>query len=170
MRKKIIIIISIALIFAMGILFYVLKNKDISSVNKICSDEGGNAEILKAIETKYPGSEITRVYDSFSKTSGPLWKLEVKTAKGNIVTENMHCHGNYFADKCGKDDACYTDVAYFYGDINICKKIVDDHVRNNCYALLAGLNPAQWNQSVCEKLVDVEAKAGCIKFFNEEGK
>ncbi len=171
MSKKIfIIIISVILVSAIGTIFYHLKNKDISSIDKICLNEGGNAEILKAIEAKYPGSKIIKVYDTFSMTSGPFWRIRIKTIKGDIATENMHCHGNYSADKCGRDDICYTNVAYFYNDINICKKIIDDHTRNNCYALLAGLSPAQWNQSICEKLSDVEAKSGCINFFNEEKK
>lgn len=169
MGKKIaVIIVSVVLVFSAGILFYYsLKNKDISSIDKICLDQGGNTQILNAIKTKYPGSEIVKVYDSFSQASGPFWKLEIKTAKGNIVTETMHCRGNYFAEDCKEDDACYTDVAFFYKDVNICKKIMDNHTRNNCYALLAGLNQAQWNKSICEKLSDAEAKSGCINFFNE---
>jgi len=168
MRKKIIVIIAgVALVFLAGILFYSLKNKDISSIDKICLDQGGNTQILKAVKTKYPGSEIVKVFDSFSQTAGPFWKLEIKTAKGNIVEENMHCHGNYSAEDCKDNDACYTDVAFFYKDVNICKKIIDNHTRNNCYALLAGLNPTQWNKSICEKLSDTEAKSGCINFFNE---
>lgn len=140
-----------------------------SSPDKICLQEGKNQLILDAIKKKYPQSELLKVYDNFSMSMGPHWELKIKTQSDETVTEYIKCWRHYSINECNDTDQCYSHVAWFYNDINICKKIINSQKKNNCFALIAGLSsPDNWNPSICDKLSDQEGKIGCIKFFEED--
>ena len=152
----------------------------------ICAEEGRNDIILKAIATKYPESQIFEAYDRFSMPKGPFWEVKIRMASGEVIAKDFKCYENYLPEQCSEEfmrnrdypggpgydpsrrDHCYIDVAGFQKDVELCKKIIDEHVRNNCFAYIAGLTPKRWNPSICENLTDGEAKSGCVEFFETQ--
>ena len=152
----------------------------------ICAEEGRNDIILKAISTKYPESQILEAYDRFSMPKGPFWEVKIRMASGEVIAKDFKCYDNYLLEQCSEEflrnrdypggpgydqsrsDHCYISVAGFQKDVELCKKIIDEHVKNNCFAYIAGLTPERWNPSICENLTDEEAKSGCVEFFEAQ--
>lgn len=202
-----IIIIGFLFFYTFGGLFgwgfdYSCDEKISFSKEAICSEEGTNDIILEAFSNKYPEGQIISVYKEFRKLGGcwPFWSIKIRTADGKVAIETIeNCKGDFLLEQCeekeGKEkDRCYSNVANFYkdvemckevinseirdrcyiwlggfyDDVEICKKIWEKKVRNNCFALVAGLSaPHRWAPFICEDLTDDEAKQGCIEFFEK---
>lgn len=188
MSKKYLIIGGMV-IATLSIIFFVVNMTPdpsvvVSTEKKICYLEGKNEIILEAIAKKYPESQIDEASESFSMASGPHWELKIKTKDNKIATESLICSDFFSLEQCDKEvkeegkcvgicdgkqlDRCYSEVASFYEDFNICKKIGDNYIRNNCFAIFAGLSPDEWSPSICKTLTDIEVRTGCIDFFKED--